>query len=308
MTNFGVYLRVNHDHESIFNLALRSEELGFHSLWVNDHLIGFDPERKQDYLEAFILMTYIASKTTRVRVGHSVLCNSFRNPALLGKMVSTLDVLSGGRVEIGIGAGWYKEEYEAYGFEFPSPKERVLQLRETLLILKEMFTKERFDFKGRYWNLKNCINNPKPVQKPHPPIWVGGEKPSTIRLAAEFGDGYNMPHSHFEVARRQLEILKGWCDDMGRSYERMKKSWFGGLTITKTSKEAREIAKERATGKVMFQEILQRSFIGTPEELISKLERFRDELGVELFIFGIHASESIRDPLSFFADEISSQF
>ena len=305
MANFGIYVRMHHDWEDIFQNAVNAEKYHYNSLWVNDHLIGFDKEHKEPYLEAWTLMVALAMKT-KLRVGHTVLCNSFRSPSLLAKMASSLDVISQGRLELAIGAGWFETEYQAYGFPFPSAKERVAQLREGLQIIKLLFTEEIVDFQGQFWSLKSAINNPKPIQKPHPPIIVGGEKPKVISIAAEYADGLNIPHHTVDGSKEIINILNASCDKIGRKYEDIKLSWFGGIRLAKLSSEVKDLAKPLIRENEPLEFVLEKRMVGTTEDIVQKLAEYIDELQIHQFMVGIRSSESIQNPIEFFSDEVIS--
>ncbi|MFQ5977394.1 MAG: LLM class flavin-dependent oxidoreductase [Candidatus Heimdallarchaeota archaeon] len=307
MVEFGLYVRMRHDWEDILEDALKAEALRFNSLWVNDHLIGFDEEHKDPYLEAWTLITTLALKT-RLRVGHTVLCNSFRAPSLLAKMASTLDVISNGRLELALGAGWFEREYKAYGYPFPSAGERVAQFREALQIIKQLFTEDIVDFKGHYWTLEGAINNPKPIQKPHPPIWVGGEKPKVIAIAAELADGLNIPHHTLDGSRQILEELTKACDRFGRKETTIRRSWFGGVRLAQTPDEARELAKSMVRENEPLDFVLEKRMVGTAEDLTQKLATYVDELQIDQFMVGIRAAESIQNQIEAFSDDIISEF
>ncbi|MHA2273022.1 MAG: LLM class flavin-dependent oxidoreductase [Candidatus Hodarchaeales archaeon] len=307
MANFGLYIRMQHEWEGILEDALKAEALRFNSLWVNDHLIGFDEEHKDPYLEAWTLMTALAMKTS-LRIGHTVLCNSFRVPSLLAKMASTLDVISNGRLELALGTGWFEEEYKAYGYPFPSAGERVAQFREALQIIKRLFTEEKVDFQGDYWTLEGAINNPKPVQKPHPPLWVGGEKPKVIAIAAQFADGFNIPHRTLDESHQILEELTNACDRVGRKITDIRRSWFGGVRLAQTQEEARQLAKPLVKEKEPLEFVLEKRMVGTAEDIIQKLGAYTDELGIDQFMLGIRTAESIQQPIEIFSDEIISEF
>jgi len=188
---FGYNIRTAQTYPEIRDLALLAEKYGFDSVHASDHLIGFDQERKQAYLEAMVLMGAIAAETKRVKVGHVVLANSFRNPALTAKIVSAIDNISNGRALLWIGTGWYEEEYRAYGYPFPSAKQRVDELEESLIIFKRLFTEEVTNFEGNFWRLENCRNFPKPIQKPWPQIVIGAIKDSLTTIACREADGYS---------------------------------------------------------------------------------------------------------------------
>ena len=156
-------------------IAITADKLGFDSIYAYDHLIPFfRDDTLKNIFESFTLLSAISTITNKIKIGQIVTCNSYRNPALLAKMLSTMDVISNGRTELGIGAGWYEREYVAYGYDFPSHVIRIRQLDESISIIKELWTKRRATFTGHYYKVKEAICNPKPIQKPRPIIMVGG--------------------------------------------------------------------------------------------------------------------------------------
>lgn len=157
------------DWETIKSTALTCEKLGYHSIWFGDHLATGDAR-----LECWTLLSAIAMVTSKLRFGPLVLCNNFRNPALVAKMAASLDVISNGRLEFGIGAGGNKEEHDEYGFELPEPRVRIARLREAVRIIWKMWTEERPTYSGKWYKVNNVLCEPKPLQKPHPPITIGG--------------------------------------------------------------------------------------------------------------------------------------
>src|SRR5258708_24747130 len=182
--------------ESSLVRAEMAERLGSQSFSLVDHFwtLGLPDV---DLLEAITMMSAIAARTERVRIGTLVLCNSFRNPALLAKSLTTIDHISNGRLEVGLGAGWMEQEYRANGYEFPSVGTRLRQLEEGLQILTAMFTANRATFKGRYYAVADAPNNPKPVQKPHPPIMIGGAVEKVmLRLVAKYAERLNCPRGY----------------------------------------------------------------------------------------------------------------
>ena len=189
-TKIGLFFpQVGVPYPAILERAKLADRLGYHSLWVVDHMWARGiPD--MDHLEAWTLMTALAVSTERLRIGTLVLCNSYRNPALLAKMASTFDLVSNGRLEIGLGAGWMDEEYRGYGYPFPSIKVRIEQLDEGLVVMKKLFTESRATFEGKYYSLDDAANNPKPMQKPHPPILIGGAgEKLLLRVVAEHRPG-----------------------------------------------------------------------------------------------------------------------
>ncbi|MBV8461913.1 MAG: LLM class flavin-dependent oxidoreductase, partial [Acidimicrobiales bacterium] len=205
----GLYLpQVSLSPDQLLDRALAAERSGFHSLWLYDHLYGpGQPDR--DSFEAWTAATFLLARTERLRVGHLVLDNNLRHPALLAKMVTTLDVLSGGRVEVGIGSGSVRLEHEQLGIPWGTPAERSERLAEGLAILSAMLTQPETSFAGRHFRLESVPNLPQPVQSPRPPLHVGGMGPRfTLPLVARFADVWNVPTyglADWESARAQLD-------------------------------------------------------------------------------------------------------
>ncbi len=170
------------------NIAHVAEELGFDSIWVTDHVIS--PKGRSHGLEAWTIFSALATATKKIRLGTYVLCNQFRNPSLLAKMVSTLDHVSKGRVDLGIGAGWFKPEHISFGFNWNKHSIRVERLRESILLMKQLWIEDNVTFNGHYYRTVNATLEPKPMQKPHPPIWIGGKSQAIKQLAAEEGNGW----------------------------------------------------------------------------------------------------------------------
>lgn len=196
--------------------AQACEELGFHSIWFTDHMWARGLPRV-DFLEGWTLMSSIALSTTTLRVGGLVLCNSYRNPAFLAKMVASLDNISGGRVEIGLGAGWMDEEYRAYGYPFPSGGTRADQMDEGIRILKKMFTEEAPSFTGEHYQISDAHCNPKPIQSPHPPITIGAmAEKKGLRVVAEHADRWNCPAAASHRLEEKWNVIVEHCGKLGR--------------------------------------------------------------------------------------------
>ncbi|HJU10827.1 MAG TPA: TIGR03560 family F420-dependent LLM class oxidoreductase, partial [Candidatus Binataceae bacterium] len=200
--------------------ATKIEKLGYHSIWVTDHFWNRGvPEA--DVLECTSAMSALGAATQKLRIGSLVLCNSFRNPGLLAKVLSTIDNLSNGRVEIGLGAGWMEEEYHAYGYEFPTAGVRLRQLDEGIQILKSLMTEKRTSFEGRHYKLSDAYCNPKPVQKPYPPITIGGSgEKLMLRIVAKHADRWNCP-AGYRSFEHKLDVLKQHCQAVGRDIKQI---------------------------------------------------------------------------------------
>ena len=180
-------------YTGICDLAQRAEKSGFASFWVSDHFFGGPggtPDR--NCLEAWTLLAALARDTTKIRLGVLVAAVQYRNPALQAKMAASVDHISDGRLEFGVGAGWKEDEYRAYGYDFPSPGDRVDQLREGIEITERLWKDDRATFHGKHYRIDDAVCAPKPTQRPRPPIWVGGEGPRVMRLAARYADGFDL--------------------------------------------------------------------------------------------------------------------
>ena len=170
-------------------IAQLAEKLGFDSIWVYDHFHNVPRPAHEAVFECWTTMAAISQRTTTIRLGQMVGCNLYREPSLLAKITSTLDVISGGRLDWGIGAGWYENECRGYGYDFPEPKVRIAMLRECVEIVRSMWTQEETNYSGKHYNLVRGNCDPKPLQKPHPPIWIGGGgEQLTLRVVARYAD------------------------------------------------------------------------------------------------------------------------
>lgn len=282
--------------------ALQAEELGFDSVHVPDHLvIG-----KVPYLEAIALASAIAAETRRVKIGHAVLANSFRNPALTAKIISSLDNLSDGRALLWIGAGWYEEEYRACGYPFPSAKERVDQLEESLTIFKRLFTEEVTNFEGRFWKLQDCMNFPKPIQKPWPQIVVGGSMNRLATIACREADGMNLPWPGLDELEERTRFITSKLRECGRDREKFEISTLSLITLVNDEEELNEAVHVHAnqeSEEPTREGVLRNRFIGYVEDVKAKIEHAED-LGVDKMVVDIHGGPSVKDPVKLFHDKL----
>jgi len=198
----------------------QAERLGFESIWLFDHFHTVPRPTDEITFESFTALSALAALTSRVRLGHIVICNGFRNPALVAKMAATMDVISGGRMELGIGAGWKRDEWLAYGYGFPDTPERLAALGDALEVISRMLAPGRSvhaTYDGRYARVEDAINLPKPVQQPRIPIMVGGNGPNvTWRLAARFADEINVDGMRPGELRDALTTIRSRCEEIGR--------------------------------------------------------------------------------------------
>ena len=194
-----------------------ADDAGFDHVWVFDHFnpIGGRP-LDGDIFEGWTLLAAMAEATSRVRIGNMVTGNTYRHPGVLAKIATTVDHLSGGRLEFGLGAGWAEVEHTMLGLEFPGVGERLRRLDEACEVVKRLWTEERAEFDGRYYRLGGALSNPRPVQRPHPPIWIGGAgERKTLRIVARHADVWNLA-GPVEDADHKLEVLRRHCEDVGR--------------------------------------------------------------------------------------------
>jgi F420-dependent oxidoreductase-like protein len=203
--------------ETIAGIATTAEHNGFDSVWVMDHLyqIGVVGPKEDPMLEAYTLLAALAARTERVALGTMVTGVTYRNPALLAKIVTTLDVISSGRAILGIGAAWNEDEHAGYGYDFPTAGERLDRLEEALQICRAMFTERAPTFEGRHYRIRSVLNNPKPVRGRIPVLIGGSGEKRTLRLVAQYGDACNVFGDPATV-RHKLDVLEGHCADVGR--------------------------------------------------------------------------------------------
>jgi F420-dependent oxidoreductase-like protein len=224
---------------TVRRVASRLEDIGYDSLWLYDHFHTVPKTKIEPTFECWTTMAALAATTSRARLGQLVTCSLYRNPAYLAKVASCVDVISGGRVELGIGAGWKDDEFAAYGYEFPPIRERLDRMAETARIVKAMFTDERATVQGKHYAVRDAVNEPKPLQRPHPPIWIGtqGEKVG-LRMVAELADGWNHNRGPEEFERK-LAILHQHCERIGRDPKSVRVSYNATCAIYDSAAERR---------------------------------------------------------------------
>ncbi len=270
--------------EAVVRLAVTAEDSGFESVWVMDHFYQLPAlgGPTQPMLEAYTLLGGLAARTSRIRLGTMVTGVTYRNPAHLAKIVTTLDVISGGRAILGIGAAWYDVEHEGLGFDFPPAAERLDRLEEALQICRAMFTEEEPSFTGTYYRIHEARNVPPPVQAGGPPILIGGggEK-RTLQLVARYADMTNFFGDAATVAHK-VDVLRGHCKAIGRDPAEVTVSRLSTLVLTASAEEtaATKDFLRLVTGEPTT------SDVGTPDELISRVEELA-AAGVEYFVFNV---------------------
>jgi F420-dependent oxidoreductase-like protein len=283
------------------------EELGYDTAWTYDHFIPIFAGPTDPCLEGWITLAALAAETSRLRMGVLVSGNTYRHPGILAKMGATLDHTSGGRLIMGLGAAWYEIEHSAYGIPFYTAAERIRRLDEAAEIIKGLWTQRKVSFQGRFYQLENAYAEPKPLQKPYPPIMIGGggEK-LMLRVVAKHADIWNTFGSP-DVFRHKLEVLRGHCAEVGRDPGQIEVSWAGTLHVTDSPSEKQAVIQRLAEWFGRPPEEVEPSYlVGSPAELNDKIEQFV-EAGVTHFIASLIAPFH-HPSLKRFAEELIPKF
>ena len=287
--NYGYHVRSVLSYPEIRDLTLKVERLGFESAHINDHFIDY-------YLEAMMLSSALAAETSKIKLGYLVLCNSFRNPAYLAKMICTLDNISNGRALFWLGAGWNKAEYKGYGYPFPSDKQRVDELEESLIIYKKLFTESKTDFEGKFWKLKKNRNLPKPIQKPYPQIVLGTSGKRMIDIACREADGINLTNIKPDELPDYINKIKANLKKYNRDNSEFEISTCCTITLTDNQEEKK--VSYHSSGNI---------YVGCHEDIKEEMDNL-EELGIDkVVLWSIIKSEksvSIKDPLETFANKV----
>ena len=272
--------------EHVADLAVAGEQAGFESVWVMDHFWQLPPlgGPTQPMLEAYTLLGGLAARTRRVKLGTLVTGVTYRNPALLAKMATTLDIVSSGRAMLGLGAAWYEEEHEALGFDFPPARERLDRLEDALQICRAMFTEETPSFAGKHYRIDKALNIPRPLQQNGPRIMVGGSgEKRTLRLVAQYADMCNINGSP-DTIRHLLDVLRGHCADVGRDPAEVTTTRLGSLFLTSSAEEAEQTSGFlRDAAGADFEE---RFTVGDPGAVIDQVGALVDA-GLDELIFNL---------------------
>jgi len=248
------------------------------TVWVQDHLMPETPwtQPHWDSFECWSTLTHWAAAFPSYRFGTIVLANSFRSPALLAKMAATTQALTGGRLILGLGAGWHEQEYRSYGFPYPGPGTRIRQLEEAVQVIRAMWTQTPASFAGAHYQIENAYCEPKP--DPLPPIMIGasGEQ-LALRVVARQADWYNTPSGTVEMVQRKLDVLKGYCDEIGRDFGTMVKTGsLSAIAIAPTRAEAQRMAEASPFYKP---DQPGAAIVGEPGDAVEQLRTFAD-LGI----------------------------
>jgi len=306
--DFGVQIEPQYGftYNQIKEIAQAAERLGYESIWVSDHFFMTPNTVDTNCLECYTVLTALARDTRRLRMGAMVASQSYRSPALLAKVAASLDHISGGRLNFGVGAGWKEAEYRAYGYPFPGPGVRIRQLDEAIEVCRRMWTDDRASFEGRYYTVRDALSAPKPVQKPLP-VWVGGTGTQTLRVAAKHADAVNFAWSQSPAFfGERLKVLERHCRKIGRDPAEIRRS-AGLMMVMDETVEGVEARLEalRGRGDTEYMRYLSRQLpnvTGTPDVVAELLGEYVS-LGVDHFILRWHYGDEMRS-LKLFADKV----
>lgn len=279
----------------VVEIAGTAERSGFDSLWVMDHFyqIPIMAPESDPMFESYTLLGAIAARTENISLGTLVTGVTYRNPALLAKQVTTLDLISKGRAILGIGAAWHDTEHIGYGFDFPSVKERMDRLEETVQICRMMFTEDRPSFIGNYYTINQARNVPRPVREAGIPILIGGSgEARTLALVAKYADACNLFGDH-ETIRHKLEVLERHCETVGRDPGEITKTRLGGIVIAETTAEAEIKAQKLAKVRNMDETRLRAyAAIGDPDTVAEQIQGYLDA-GLDGMIFNMPDADDL---------------
>lgn len=286
-------------YEAMTAVAKRADEGPWDSVWVYDHFHTVPEPTMETTFEAWTVSATLARDTKRVRIGQMVSCNGYRNPALFAKIASTVDVASGGRLNAGIGAGWYEHEWEAYGYGFPETGPRMRMFREGVQIIDKMFTQDEPSFEGEFYTIDEPINEPKSARTDHKvQLWIGGggEK-VTLKLVAQYADACNVGRDP-DVCKHKLEVLKGHCENVGRDYDEIIRSAELDAIIVNEGDDADAIRENL---------LFDYTIVGNAEEVRAYVQRLVDA-GIDYIIVYLPGVATNLDLIGQFEDEVIAHF
>lgn len=286
---FGIHSGPQHTtFAEYLELWRATEDLGLDWASVFDHFLPIQTDPEGPCFEGLTLLSAMAAHTSRIRCGILVVGNTYRNPAVLANIATTIDHVSGGRLELGVGAGWYEMEHEEYGIPFHTVGRRIRMLGESAQILRSLWTEHRTTFEGRYYHMEDALCEPKPLQEPQIPLWIGGAgERLTLRVAAESADGWNTFFVPLEEYRHKLDALVAHCRVVGRDPGEIRKSLVVQAMIRTSAAEVdaglERLARER---NATVEAIRSRGVYGTPADCVEQLLPYV-EAGVGDFILGV---------------------
>jgi alkanesulfonate monooxygenase SsuD/methylene tetrahydromethanopterin reductase-like flavin-dependent oxidoreductase (luciferase family) len=298
---FGVQIepQFGYSFEDILAITKTALQNGFSTIWFSDHFMLDKDSVDRVLLDPWLVMAALTQQNSKVHVGSMVFCQSYRNPALTAKMAASLDVLSNGRLEFGIGAGWKEIEYKAYGYPFPTGKTRIQQLEDAVQIIRGIWTNERFTFKGNHYSVEDVISYPKPVQDPMP-IWIGVQegREMMLRTTAKYGDGINVAWTTTpKDLEERFQRLGQYCKEYGRKAADIMKSvglWTRSFETEQAMESAIvENAKARNVSTSEYRKRVSQALWGTMDSMINRLREFQ-QIGVSHMILMFPHKEEIK--------------
>ncbi len=304
---------VDRQWHTMLGVAGVIEQAGYESIWVYDHFHTSPGPAQEPTYEAWTLMAALAAVTNQARLGQMCTCNGYRPPAYLAKVAACVDVISGGRLEMGIGAGWYEQEFRAYGYEFPDAGPRLAMLAEAVDVLLAMWSQDEAHYEGRHYRLEGAINRPRPVQDPHPPLWIaGGGEQLTLKLAARHADYTNFGVSLAEFERKS-DVLAGHCEQVGRPFDEIVRSSNFDVVIAASESEiSSQLAwledrfdryRSGRSGLPYQEAYRRRHLVGTPAEVSARLDEWGDA-GLDYAILYFPEAAYDSTGLELFAQEV----
>jgi alkanesulfonate monooxygenase SsuD/methylene tetrahydromethanopterin reductase-like flavin-dependent oxidoreductase (luciferase family) len=307
---FGITpIQTGVDFDHIRKITLHAEELGYDSVWLNDHLFTSDifyplPPPTAPYYEAWTTLSALAALTKKIRLGTLCTNIAFRNPALLAKMAACVDHICKGRLELALGAGWFEREHVAYGFPFPSIKERAERLVETVEILRSLWSDEKTTFTGNYFSLVDAYCSPKPWEGRRIPLTIGARGSKImLKVVARNADRWNIQTPLLpEQYQRKLQFLEDYCSEAGREPESIERSLWAGTIIAENERSFSKAVAELPEASPFY---FSSRIAGTPDECIQKINAFV-RLGVTGFIFYFTWNEMAS--LELFAERVLPAF
>ena len=296
-------------YEAMTRAAQAADALAaYDSIWLYDHFHTVPRPELETVFECWTATAGLARDTQRVKIGQMVTCNGYRNPALLAKMASTVDVMSHGRLYCGLGAGWYEHEWRAYGYGFPETRDRMRAFREACEIVVKMWTEDYPKVSGEYYSIDGPINEPKGVRKPYPSLWIGGGgEQVTLKLVAKYGNACNMGGDPATLTHK-FEVLRGHCEALGRNYDEIIRS--SNVNVFPLAPGADPVAateQARTALGLTYEQFAEAAFIGTPEQIIEHLQG-RVDAGVNYIIFYVANLAYDHEALHLLAEQVIPHF
>ena len=308
------------EYQAMRDGALRLERLGYDSAWLYDHFHTVPEARLEPTFEVWTATAALAEATSAIRLGQMCGCNIYRPPALLAKMTSVIDCVSNGRLEFGLGAGWYEHETVAYGYDFERPALRIGKLDEAVQIIKGMWTQNHFQFQGKHYTvghgevkdyggnkveLQGAINHPKPIQSPHPPMWIaGGGEQLTLKTVARYADYSNFGGS-LEQLQHKNRVLDEHCDKQGRDPADITRTMNINVMLG-TDQQIEKLLRESGRSDQHIAAMKGMLFPTDPQALVDKIAEYRDKARIE-YVIVYFPDFLIGDSAERFAEEVASK-